>query len=239
MKDNTQEKINLTAEVEGLPSISRYLMLHGSFTHNLGLMNGKMGAVLFFYHYAKYTRKTLYRRFAGEMLNEIYQEITNAYPYNFGDGLCGIAWALVYLIRNGFVSTDDEKDLLSDLDAKVMEWDVRRLNDASLETGILGLGHYILSRYNPQENKYYLPQDYLRDYFDAARQKNLFEINQIKDELEQGKLTHKEYLNNFLLYRSSIKDTDCIKGQDKRILVNGMAGNGIRLMLGVSSAIKE
>lgn len=236
MKGNTRKTINKISEEENLSNISRYLMLHGSFTRNLGLMNGKMGAVLFFYHYAKYTRNPLYRKFAGEMLMEIYDEIDNAYPYNFSDGLCGIAWSMTYLIRNGFVSTDDEQDLLSDLDAKVMEWDVRHLHNTSLETGILGLGHYILSRYNPKERKSYLPPDYLRDYFEVAQENNLYEINQIMFEIESGQLTHKEYLNNLLIYGSFRKDLAGYKSQGKSILVNGVTGSGLSIMLGENNA---
>ena len=231
--------INPNDDKETLSNMSRFLMLRGSFTSNLGLMNGKMGIVIFFYHYAKYTRNSLYRRFAGEMLNEIYQEMTNAYPYNFSDGLCGIAWAMVYLIRNDFVSTDDEKDLLGDLDAKVMEWDARRLNDASLETGILGLGHYILSRFNAKEKRFYLPQDYLRDYFEVAQQNNINEINQIISEMERGQLTHKEYLNNFFLYRSLGRGITSSQNHERGILVNGIAGKGLNIMLGKDCTIER
>lgn len=237
MKGNTQETNNKISEKENLSNISRFLMLRGSFTSNLGLMNGKMGTVIFFYHYARYTRNPLYRRFAGEMLNEIYQEINNAYPYNFCDGLCGIAWSMAYLIRNGFVSTDDEKGLLSDLDAKVMEWDVRHLHNTSLETGILGLGHYILSRYDPRERKSYLPPDYLRDYFEVAEKNDLYDIKQIMFEIESGQLTHKDYLNNLLLYRSFKKSALSLNGQERNILVGGVAGRGLSIMLGGDTTI--
>lgn len=222
MESSTQVTKNLITEEESLSNISRYLMLHGSFTRNLGLMNGKMGIVLFFYHYSRYSRNPLYSKFAGEMLDEIYDEIDSAYPYNFSDGLSGIAWSMVYLIRNGFVSTDDEQDFLSDLDAKVMEWDVRHLHNTSLETGILGLGHYILSRYNPKERLFYLPSDYIRDYFEVAQQNNLYEINQIMFEIESGQLTHKEYLNNLMVNS---------KKPERSILVNGEAGRGLNIML--------
>lgn len=221
----------ITTDEENLTNISRSLMLHGSFTRNLGLMSGKMGTVLFFYHYARYTGDVNFRKFAEEILNEVYEEITSSYPYNFSDGLCGIAWSMVYLIRNGFVSTDDEKDLLSELDDKVMEWDVRRLHDASFETGTLGLGHYILSRYNPQEKVFYLPQDYLQDYFEVARRNNHYEINQIIGEMNRGNLSHKTYLNNFLLYRSFKNDINKPTKPETGILVNGLAGNGLSIML--------
>ncbi|MCR4592117.1 MAG: hypothetical protein K5672_03070 [Bacteroidaceae bacterium] len=234
----SQNILNLTTAKEELSFISRYLMLNGSFTRNLGLMNGKMGFVLFFYHYAKYSKNKLYRRFAKELLMEIYNEIDNTYPCNFSDGLCGIAWSMTYLIRNGFVSSDDEQNLLSDLDAKIMKWNIRLLYDTSLETGILGLGHYILSRYNPKERKFYLPLDYLQKYFKVAQQNNLHEINQIMFEIESGQLTHKDYFNIFFLYGSFKRNIAGSKSQGS-VLVNGEAGRGLKIMLGGDIATEK
>lgn len=38
-----------------LKRIANHQMLCGSFCQNLGLLHGKMGLVLFFFHYARYT----------------------------------------------------------------------------------------------------------------------------------------------------------------------------------------
>ena len=43
-----------------LKRIANHQMLHGSFCSDLGIQNGKMGIVLFFYHYARYVKNTLY-----------------------------------------------------------------------------------------------------------------------------------------------------------------------------------
>ena len=42
---------------EILQSISHNLMLHSSFINNIGLLKGKMGIAIFFYHYYNYTKK--------------------------------------------------------------------------------------------------------------------------------------------------------------------------------------
>ena len=49
-----------------------------SYTHldvykRQGLYNGKMGMVIFFFHYARYTGNSLYQDFAEEFLNEILE----------------------------------------------------------------------------------------------------------------------------------------------------------------------
>ena len=58
-----------------LKRIADHQMLHGSFRRDLGVLNGKMGIVLFFFHYARYTGRVLYEDFAGEMLEEVIQEL--------------------------------------------------------------------------------------------------------------------------------------------------------------------
>ena len=42
--------MNTERKQEILKRIARYLMLHASHTTNIGLLNGKMGIALFFYH---------------------------------------------------------------------------------------------------------------------------------------------------------------------------------------------
>ena len=60
---------------EILPRLSRYLMLHTSHLNNIGLLEGKMGISLFFFHYSAYSKKKIYKQFAEELINEIYSEI--------------------------------------------------------------------------------------------------------------------------------------------------------------------
>jgi len=76
---------------EVLQRIARYLMLHSSFTDKIGLFDGKMGVILFFMNYARYTGCKRYEKFAGELIDEIYTEIHIDCSANFGNGLAGIA----------------------------------------------------------------------------------------------------------------------------------------------------
>jgi hypothetical protein len=144
-------KITMKQHVEILRRIARYLMLHGSFISNIGLLNGKTGIVIFFYHYARYSGQKIFDRFAGEMISEIYREINVETPYNFRDGLCGIGWGWEYLIRNGFVKTDSDS-IFEELDKKIIELDVRCIEDNSLETGLTGIACYVISRTENREN---------------------------------------------------------------------------------------
>lgn len=123
-----------TTEKE-LRRIVQHLILHSSFTGNLGLRNGKMGFILSFFKYADFTKERLYRTFAEELIQEIYEDISQNEPIDFENGSCGIAWGICYLVQNGFVKANED-EVLKELDIKISEKDVRRVTDYSLETGL-------------------------------------------------------------------------------------------------------
>lgn len=77
-----------------LKRIADHQMLHGSFRRDLGVLNGKMGIVLFFFHYARYTGRVLYEDFAGEMLEEVIQELHSDLPIRFPMVYVGLAGGL-------------------------------------------------------------------------------------------------------------------------------------------------
>lgn len=125
--------------------IVRHLIMHASFLPDLGLYNGKMGIVVFFAHYARYTGDALYDDFAGELMNEINNEIHTDIPFHFESGLCGIGWGIAYLLENKFMD-GDINDILSEIDEKIMETDIKRIKDVSLRTGLAGILLYIKKR---------------------------------------------------------------------------------------------
>lgn len=152
---------------EVLQRIARYLMLHGSFTNQIGLLDGKMGVVLFFMNYSKYTRCKQYERFAGELIDEIYTEIHIDCSPHFGNGLAGIAWGMEYLIRNRFVKADPD-EVLEALDLRILEKDVRRVKDISLESGLKGIAYYVISRCSGREYSFIF-ESYITDLIQALQ----------------------------------------------------------------------
>ena len=194
-----------------LSRISQFLMLNGSFTNNLGLLTGKMGIVIFFFHYSRYTNDTTYEEFAGELLDEIYNEIHTETPVGFASGLCGIAWGILYLIEKGFVDADPN-EVLSDIDQAIMKYDVRRISDTSLDTGLLGIAHYIFQREN-------IDDIYLQELIDNMKFRNL-----------------EKPVHNLLLKKivENIEINDNVFKQKVPLLSieqNGIAGMGLKLIL--------
>ena len=69
-----------------LEKIANHYLFYGSFHSDLGLYNGKMGMVIFFFHYARYTGNSLYEDFAEEFLNEILENLHTETPISFKRG---------------------------------------------------------------------------------------------------------------------------------------------------------
>lgn len=128
-----------------LKRIVSHLIIHASGLDNQGLYYGKTGVVLFFAHYARYTGNPVYEDFASELLNEVYEDLTDDTPVNFANGLCGIGWGILHLLENKFMEGEPDT-ILSDIDSKIMERDLSRISDLSVETGLTGISHYIKKR---------------------------------------------------------------------------------------------
>ena len=129
-------------ELRGIIEIT---MINDACTESLSLFNGKMGIAIFFFHCYRYTNDKLYERLVEELLNDIYEDVHKEMPVSLAYGLCGLGWGIEYLAQHQFIegSTDD---ILDEIDRKIMEQDVRRMADISLETGLEGIAWYALLR---------------------------------------------------------------------------------------------
>lgn len=121
------------------------MLLAQSFTGNIGLLRGRTGLAIVFFYWARLSGDERYAAFAGQLLDEVLEEIRPNMSLGFRDGLCGIGWGLYYLIRNGFIEGDAD-DILEELDAIVASFDPNDCTDDSFETGNAGVEFYIASR---------------------------------------------------------------------------------------------
>ncbi|TAL66405.1 MAG: hypothetical protein EPN88_08505, partial [Bacteroidetes bacterium] len=130
---------------ERLQRIANVLLLNASFTDNLGLLNGKMGIGIFFYHYSRYTGNKIFEDYAGEIIDEIYEEINPGTPVNFEDGLTGIGWGIEYLVKNKFVQADTDEALV-EIDNSIYR--TRLHSQLLIKNGndIFGYGLYYIMR---------------------------------------------------------------------------------------------
>lgn len=122
------------------------LLLNASFIDNLGLMHGKMGISILFYHLARKHNNKIYEEYAGELIDEIYEEITSNTPVDFENGLAGIGWGIEYLVQEGFIEADTD-EVLEEFDNWIFkELTYNTPNELGILNGLLGIGQYYLNR---------------------------------------------------------------------------------------------
>jgi glycosyltransferase len=236
-----------TAKKELLVRIASHLILNASFITDLGLYHGKMGIVLFFYELGRYTGKNIYAKFAGELLDEIYNGLNNETLLNFQDGLCGIGWGIAYLIKAQFVKADPD-EVLEELDKRIVEWDVGRITDGSLRTGLMGVACYVINRKTACSNAIkekgqkgksanVITDDYCRDLMEALKKNDEKSSKKLTGNLE--KILKGESLES--MYNPVLQLIDKIrvtvkkealfeKPRAKGLDNNGLAGTGLKLI---------
>lgn len=198
-----------------LRRIANHLIINASFMDDIGLYHGKMGVVLFFAHYGRYTGESLYEDFAGELLDEVYLDTHKGLPVNFENGLCGIGWAIVYLLQNEFME-GDPGEILCEIDKQIMERDIRRITDQSIETGMEGISYYLHARLTTRCRTHTNPP------FDSV----------YLNDWKQRKDSRSSSNHIFELKLMAVQSFECESlAEWETGLKNGVAGFGLNLML--------
>lgn len=115
------------------------MMLNAGFIDNPGLAKGKMGIAVFMYHYARFSGNKAYEKFAGNLIDQIYDDINSSTPIDFENGLTGIGWGIIYLIKNGFIK-GDLNDVLEEIDNAIGR------DDHAGKESDSGVAKYLLAR---------------------------------------------------------------------------------------------
>lgn len=219
----------MTEKKELLNRIARYLILHTGSTNDLGLLTGKIGICIFFYRYSIFTKKKHYSDFAGELIDELYDEIHIDYSRSFNKGLAGIAWGIEYLIQNKFVDADAD-EILEDLDMQILERDVRRITDSSLDTGLEGLAHYVLSRCITGDS-YIITKSYIADLLQSLKnnKKDSLFIAPLRALVEGSEVKYEFNLLNKIALKNKFKN-EVLSNYKLGILDNGLTGIAINLL---------
>ena len=136
-----------------LDQTARHFLFFGSYLRHIGLFNGKMGLIIFLFHYARHSGNSLYEDFAMELFEEINRDISAETPIGLGNGLCGIGWGILYLSQNGFIE-NNTNEILEEMDERIMEYDLTRMKDLSLENGFQGMALYLSERLKDLSSPY-------------------------------------------------------------------------------------
>jgi hypothetical protein len=139
------KKNNLIIIENDLRQIADMLLLNGTLTECAGLIHGKIGIAIFFFHYAQYTNNELFADYAMDLIGEIFNQIHVNSPADYQKGIAGIGVGIDYLIQNKFLSV--ENDIIEDLDQRIVRavlydpW-----MDFSQYDGLIGYGRYWMMR---------------------------------------------------------------------------------------------
>lgn len=139
--------MNLELINKNLKNIADILSLNVGKLNNVGLLNGKTGIVVFFYHYARYTGNNAYEEYAGKLIDEICEEIHKHSQVNYADGLAGFGTGIEYLARNRFISGETD-EVLAELDNYIRNCANHQIHHIDSCYGFTGVGHYFVGRLN-------------------------------------------------------------------------------------------
>ena len=128
-----------------LQQIADMLILNGTLVDCPGLIHGKTGIAIFFFHYAQYTSNVLYENYALDLIVEMQSQIHNNSPADYETGLAGIGVGIDYLLSNHFLEVDD--DFFEDFDKRMVRavmYD--SCQDFTFYNGFAGFGQYWIMR---------------------------------------------------------------------------------------------
>lgn len=202
-----------------------HLILHANDVPNaIGLLDGKMGIALVLAHYARCSRKKKIEHAADFLVENVMNQLTTTVSIDFANGLSGIGCGIEYLIQNNYMKGCGA-DILQDLDERIMQVDVTRIKDWSLEKGLLGILHYVLYHLqgaNKSELRVF-DKPYLASWLSILKDnEDLHKL--LQKGLDKEKDFYKSDLHIFIKQQSRV-DTK------KLSLGNGLAGKIELLML--------
>ena len=128
-----------------LQQIADTLLLTGTLIECPGLVHGKTGIALFFFHYARFTGNELFEEYGMDLLGAVQSQLKLSTPADYEDGIAGIGTSLHYLIRNGYIDASD--DFFDDFDRRMYRAVVSEpCPDYTLYRGLTGYGRYWIAR---------------------------------------------------------------------------------------------
>ena len=104
-----------TSDLQQLEDLAAMFAASGHACEYNGLSYGKMGMVIFLFHYARQIRDASFEEAAEALIGEIQAAVHSDFPLNFAYGLTGIGTGIEYLAQQHFLDIDTD-DLLDEFD---------------------------------------------------------------------------------------------------------------------------
>ena len=108
------------SDLQQLEDLAVMFAASGHACEYLGLSYGKMGMVIFLFHYARQMQDTSFEVAASVLIDEIQAAIGIDFPVCYAYGLTGIGTGIEYLAQQHFLDIDTD-DILDDFDRMFAE----------------------------------------------------------------------------------------------------------------------
>ena len=133
--------VNAASDKTPLNRIAHQVFMESCIGKRPGLLNGKIGQAIFFFHYAAFTGHKAYETYALQLIDDMVKLIHSKTPIDYTGGLTGIGSGVEYIVQNGYIDADSD-EVLEEIEAHIhlaipYETDVKNLAD---------MGRYLLSR---------------------------------------------------------------------------------------------
>lgn len=120
------------------------VVLHANDVPARGLFGGQMGIVLVLSEYARLRKLRPLRTATNFLLDLLLTNLSTAATLGFADGLTGIGWGVEYLLQHKF-QRGSGVEICEAIDQKLMQQNILRQTDLTLEQGVEGWLHYIIA----------------------------------------------------------------------------------------------
>ena len=121
------------------------LLLNGTLTNCPGLVHGKIGITIFFFHYARYSGNMLFADYAMDLIGKTLEQIHAMSRADYERGIAGIGVGIDYMIRQDFLDPDGE--IFEDFDERMYRAVMHEpCLDWGLYDGLCGYGKYWIVR---------------------------------------------------------------------------------------------
>lgn len=146
------------------------LVLHGNDTPARGLMDGQMGIVLVLSEYVRARKLRPLKTAVNFLLDQVLDNLSTEMPLEFANGLTGIGWGVEYLLKNKF-QRGQGADICAAIDQKLMQQNILRQTDLSVEKGFEGWLHYIIAHLQgaQKDGRHVFDAAYLQDCLAVCR----------------------------------------------------------------------
>lgn len=130
-----------------LQQIANTIVANLANTESIGLFDGKLGIALFLCRYSRYSGNSVYEDIASELLDDVFKQLKPTMSPSAIDGMASIGYGLSILLKEHFLESDPDDDVLQDIDDALLNHvKAPFLQEIHFPVPLYSSGLYLLSR---------------------------------------------------------------------------------------------